>query len=548
MTSSFCKNRQQYNPKLPGVLGKAIDKTVAVSQSDADILYSKVDPEIAKLFVHTYGKSTVSVQKGTPESKSLIVGVVLSGGQAPGGHNVIIGLFEALKKCNQSNQLIGFLGGPSGLLDNKYISITNQVVQEYKNTGGFDMIGSGRTKLKTEQEFAKVAANAAVIGLDALVVIGGDDSNTNAAVLAEYFVANNLGIQVIGVPKTIDGDLKNSGIEVSFGFDTACRTYAELIGNISRDANSAKKYWHFIRLMGRSASHIALECALLTQPNVCLIGEEVKSKDWSLKQVARIVVDSVVARADNGDNFGIVLVPEGLIEFVPEIGQLITELNELLASNLQVSQLNKDQLLEWVHSNLSDINQRVFANLPTEIALQMLQDRDPHGNVQVSAIKTEELLISVVKSELDALASTGSYKGKFNAIGHFFGYEGRAAYPTNFDADYCFALGYTAYVLISSGLTGYIASIKDANLSVDQWQPQGVPLTSMMNIERRHGHDSPVIKKALVDLEGRPFARFVDSREAWAVATDYISPGPIQYFGPIDVCDIPPVTLTLEKQ
>ncbi|MCL1945424.1 MAG: diphosphate--fructose-6-phosphate 1-phosphotransferase [Firmicutes bacterium] len=547
MSAALHKYRLQYDPKLPGVLGKIVDKAV-ITEIENGSLYHDIDPRIAEMFKHTYGKPVVGIVKGQPQQKELVVGVVLSGGQAPGGHNVIIGLHEALKKCGDGNRLIGFLGGPSGLLENKYMVVNDKIVKDYKNTGGFDMIGSGRTKLKTAQEFAIVANTCKHHGINALVVIGGDDSNTNAAVLAEYFASNGIAIQVVGVPKTIDGDLKHGGIEISFGFDTACKTYAELIGNIARDANSAKKYWHFIRLMGRSASHIALECALLTQPNVCLIGEEIKEKKISLKQVASTIVDSIVARANQGNNFGIVLVPEGLIEFIPEIGVLISEINELLSHNaLEISKLDKEELLKWVGEHLLDTTKPVFASLPQAIALQMLAERDPHGNVQVSAIKTEELLMTVVQQQLDNLATKGEYKGKFNAIGHFFGYEGRAAYPTNFDADYCFALGHTAYVLIANGLTGYIASIKNSHLSVDQWQPQGVPLTSLMAVERRHGQDNPVIKKALVDLNGNPFKKLVANREQWAINTDYINPGPIQYFGPVEVSDIAPMTLVLEQ-
>lgn len=547
MSTPLYKHRLQYEPKLPTAL-KDISTTVAVEDVSAKDLFKNVDVKIKDLFPKTFGKPLVNISKGKPSATTLNVGVVLSGGQAPGGHNVIVGLYEALVKSNKSNKLYGFLGGPSGMLESKYIEITSKIVQEYKNTGGFDMIGSGRTKLKTEAEFAKVAENCKKIGINAVVVIGGDDSNTNAAVLAEYFAAHDLGIQVVGVPKTIDGDLKHGGIEISFGFDTACRTYSELIGNIARDANSAKKYWHFIRLMGRSASHIALECALQTRPNVTLIGEEVKEKKMSLKAVAGMIVDSVVARAANGENFGLVLVPEGLIEFVPEIGTLIAELNELLSHHAEeVSKLNKDQLLAWVESHISSGSKGVFVSLPKDIALQMLQDRDPHGNVQVSAIKTEELLMSVVKTELDALKSAGKYKGSFNAIGHFFGYEGRAAYPTNFDADYCFSLGHIAYVLLSSGLTGYICAVGDSHKSVDKWLPQGVPLTSLMNVERRHGQDNPVIKKALVDLNDAPFKELQKNRAKWAVETLAVNPGPIQYFGPVEVCDVAPMTLVLEK-
>ncbi len=508
--------------------------------------------EIKKLFPNTYGMKEVSFQKGTSHAKKRkeVVGVILSGGQAPGGHNVITGLFDALKSASEDNVLIGFKKGPSGLIEDDYIELTKEYVDQFRNTGGFDIIGSGRTKLETEEQFAIAKEVCKKHGITAIVIIGGDDSNTNAAVLAEYFAREKTGVQVIGCPKTIDGDLKNDVIEVSFGFDTATKTYSELIGNIERDANSAKKYWHFIKVMGRSASHIALECALETQPSVCLVSEEVEKKQMSLSDIADQVVSSIVRRAERGDNFGVVIVPEGLIEFVPEVKKLIGELNDIVA-------LKKDEfnaITEWnekysfMEKNLTKESFAVFASLPLDIEKQLLMDRDPHGNVQVSRIETEKLLIALCEKKLDLLKKEGKYNGKFSTLSHFFGYEGRCAFPSNFDADYCYSLGYNAFLLISNGYTGYLSTISNLSKSADEWKAGGIPITKMMNLEQRSGVKKPVIKKALVELDGKPFKYFEAHREKWATETCFTFPGAIQYYGPASVCDLPTRTLSLEHE
>jgi pyrophosphate--fructose-6-phosphate 1-phosphotransferase len=546
--SALQKTRYTYQPKLPAVLAREV----------ADIALELGGPttsvanggELSELFKRTYGKPVAAFVKGKNEkiNRSLTVGVILSGGQAPGGHNVIAGLFDGLKKGNPQSTLLGFLGGPIGLIENKTLEITAALIDRYRNTGGFDIIGSGRTKIETPEQFAAALETAKALGLDAVVIIGGDDSNTNAALLAEYFLAQGSAVQVIGCPKTIDGDLKNEHIEASFGFDTAVKTYSELIGNIERDATSAKKYWHFIRLMGRSASHIALECALQTQPNVALISEEVEAKGLSLGQIVDQICASVIKRAANKENFGVVLIPEGVIEIIPEMKKLIKELNDLLSSfgdELAKRTSFIDQLY-WLDLKLSPESAAVIRTLPPEIAKQLLMDRDPHGNVQVSRIDTEKLLIGMVEKRLGELKKTGDYGGKFSPLGHFFGYEGRCAFPTNFDADYCYVLGFSAFVLIASGLTGYISSVKNLVAPADQWIPGGVPLTMMMNMERRHGAKKPVIKKALVELDGAPFKTFAQARETWAEKTRYLFPGPIQYYGPPEVCDEPTKTLRLE--
>jgi pyrophosphate--fructose-6-phosphate 1-phosphotransferase len=519
---------------------------------------SFADKEALKeIFKHIYGKPVASFACGKNAQgkeldtrKELKVAVVLSGGQAPGGHNVIAGLFDGLKKGNPASKLYGFLGGPSGLINNKAAELTREIIDEYRNTGGFDIIGSGRTKIETPEQFASSLETAKNLDLNALVIIGGDDSNTNAALLAEYFAEKKTPIQVIGCPKTIDGDLKNEYIEASFGFDTACKTYCELIGNIERDAKSAKKYWHFIRLMGRSASHIALECALQTQPNICLISEEVEDKKMSLDQVVEYICASVIKRADNKENFGVILVPEGLIEFIPEIKRLIEELNDAIALNgADFSKFTTliDQLY-WLSREISPVSYKLFQSLPPEISRQLLMDRDPHGNVQVSRIDTEKLLMGMVEKRLAKLKEEGIYKGSFSAMGHFFGYEGRCAFPSNFDADYCYSLGYSAFALIAAGLTGYISSIRNLTAPAGEWVAGGIPLTMMMNLEQRHGSKKPVIKKALVEIKGKPFKAFDNERDIWAVKTSYLYPGAIQYFGPPEVCDQPTKTLKLEQQ
>ena len=482
-------------------------------------------------------------------SKAINVGVILSGGQAPGGHNVISGLFDEIKKLNPANRLYGFLMGPGGLVDHKYIEITEDFLQDYRNTGGFDMIGSGRTKLEKVDQFEKGLEIIRELGINAVVIIGGDDSNTNACVLAEYYAAKNYGVQVIGCPKTIDGDLKNDQIETSFGFDTACKTYAEVIGNIERDCNSARKYWHFIKLMGRSASHIALECALQTQPNICLISEEIQQKDLTLNQVVEQIAETVAYRASQGNNFGVVLIPEGLIEFIPAIGRLIQELSDLLAAHgADYKDLDKQAQREYILAHLSEANKATFETLPEGVARQLSLDRDPHGNVQVSLIETEKLLSEMVAAKLDEWKKEGKYDGKFAAQHHFFGYEGRCAAPSNFDADYCYALGTSAAQLIANGKTGYMAIVKNTTAGTDEWKAGGVPITMMMNMEKRNGEMKPVIRKALVELDGKPFKAFAAQRDKWAKETCYVYPGPIQYWGPSDVCDQTTKTLALEQE
>ena len=541
--------RYSYEPKLPMILRSAMNEIIAV---EGQATTSAADQDkIKALFPNTFGQKEISFQKGenTAEVKKNVVGVILSGGQAPGGHNVVSGLYDALKKANPENQLIGFLGGPSGLTDDKYLTFTDEYINEFRNTGGFDIIGSGRTKLETKEQFQKAAEVCKKHNINAIVIIGGDDSNTNAAVLAEYFKANNCGVQVIGCPKTIDGDLKNDDIEISFGFDTATKTFAELIGNIERDANSAKKYWHFIKLMGRSASHIALECALETQPNVCLISEEIEKNEMSLSQIADYVASSVVKRAEKGMNFGVVLIPEGLVEFVPEVKSLIAEINDILAAKgdeFNAIESIKDKIV-FMNKNLSAESLSVYSILPEGIQEQMIADRDPHGNVQVSKIESEKLVSSLVEARLKELKKEGKYDGKFNALHHFFGYEGRCAFPSNFDSDYCYSLGYNAFMLIQAGCTGYLSSIRNLSKPATEWKAGGMPITKMMNIERRHGEDKPVIKKALVELDGKPFKYFAENRDVWAVDTCYTFPGAIQYYGPESVCDLTTVTLKLEQ-
>ena len=542
--------RYQYNPKLPGMLRHGISEISVVSGGATE---SVADQEkIKALFPNTYGKNEIVFRKGvnTSEAKQLTVGVILSGGQAPGGHNVICGLYDALKATDPANVLYGFKGGPSGLLEDDYVIFDDAYINRYRNTGGFDIIGSGRTKLETEEQFAIVVENCRKHGVNALVIIGGDDSNTNAAVLAEYCAAHNTGIQVIGCPKTIDGDLKNEDIECSFGFDTATKTYSEIIGNIERDANSAKKYWHFVKVMGRSASHVALECALQTQPNICLIGEEVAAKKMSLAEIANYIADSVAARAAKGCNFGVAIIPEGIVEFVPEFSVLIAEINELLAGSkadaFNVLPTWEDKYA-FIKNGLTEQSMAVFALLPRNIQQQLFLERDPHGNVQVSLIESEKLFSALVAENLKARKAAGTYNGKFSPLHHFLGYEGRCAFPSNFDADYCYSLGYNAAMLIQYGFTGYLSKVSNLSKPAEEWVAGGMPITKMMNMERRHGHDKPVIRKALVDLEGAPFRYFAEHREAWAVETSFVYPGAIQYFGPAEVCDLTTRTLALEK-
>ena len=546
--SALQNARYSYKPKLPLILSGPIEEIAVEFGSPTEAISDR--EEIKDIFKNTYGKPLASFSKGKNDKihRELKVGVILSGGQAPGGHNVIAGLFDGLKKGNPNSTLYGFKGGPAGLIENKTIVLTNEIIDEYRNTGGFDIIGSGRTKIETPQQFASSLETAKNLKLDAIVVIGGDDSNTNAALLAEYFISNGSEIQVIGCPKTIDGDLKNEHIETSFGFDTACKTYSELVGNICRDTNSAKKYWHFIKLMGRAASHIALECAFQTQPNVCLISEEVEEKNLSLDKIVDQICASIAKRAENGDNFGVVLIPEGLVEFIPEIKKLIEELNDTIAAEEEkfASLAGFAEQLEWFSGRLSDVSYGILKMLPAEIAQQFLMDRDPHGNVQVSRIETEKLLVGMVETKLRVMKERKQYNGKFSTLTHFFGYEGRCAFPSNFDSDYCYSLGYSAFVLIASGLTGYLSSVKNLTAPADKWIAGGVPLTMMMNLEQRHGSKKPVIKKALVDLNGKPFKTFEEKRGAWAEKTSFLVPGAIQYFGPPEVCDTTTVTLKLE--
>lgn len=544
--SPLQKARYQYSPKLPGMLRNGISE-ICVKEGNAT--QSVADQEkIAALFPNTYGEKEITFEKGenTSAAKKQVVGVILSGGQAPGGHNVICGLYDALKATSKENILYGFKNGPIGLLEDNYVEFDDAYIDAYRNTGGFDIIGSGRTKLETEEQFAVAAKVCEKHGITAIVIIGGDDSNTNAAVLAEYFAAHNTGVQVIGCPKTIDGDLKNEDIECSFGFDTATKTYSELIGNIERDANSAKKYWHFVKVMGRSASHVALECALETQPNICLISEEVAAKKQSLSEIADYIADAVEKRSANGNNFGVAIIPEGVVEFVPEFKALIAEINELLAGN-KTEEFNAlgswEEKYAFIEKGLTAESMAVFAILPQTIQQQLFLERDPHGNVQVSLIESEKLFSALVK---DKLTERG-FTGKFNALHHFFGYEGRCAFPSNFDADYCYSLGYNAFMLIQYGYNGYLSKVSNLSKPAEEWVAGGMPITKMMNIERRNGEDKPVIKKALVELDGKPFKYFEANRDTWAVETAYTYPGAIQYYGPTEVCDLTTRTLALEK-
>ena len=544
-TSILQKERAAYQPKLPkGLQGAVKVQEGAPTQSVGD------QEEIRKLFPNTYGMPLVEFVPGdVANTKKMNVGIILSGGQAPGGHNVICGLFDAVKKLNPENRVYGFLMGPGGLVDHNYKELTAELIDEYRNTGGFDMIGSGRTKLEKEDQFEKGLEVIRKLDIKAVVIIGGDDSNTNACVLAEYYAAKNYGVQVIGCPKTIDGDLKNDQIETSFGFDTATKTYSELIGNIERDCNSARKYWHFVKLMGRSASHIALECALQVQPNICIVSEEVEAKDLSLNDIVEQISEAIAYRASKGWNFGTVLIPEGLIEFIPAIGRLIQELNDLLAAHgADYKDLDKQAQREYILAHLSEANRATFETLPEGVARQLSLDRDPHGNVQVSLIETEKLLSEMVDAKLAQWKKEGKYTGKFSALHHFFGYEGRCAAPSNFDADYCYALGVSAAQLIANGKTGYMAIVKNTTAPTDEWKAGGVPITMMMNMERRNGEMKPVIRKALVELDGKPFKAFAAKRDEWAKETCYIYPGPIQYWGPSSVCDRTTCTLALEQE
>lgn len=538
--------RASYQPKMPeGLMGNVRVEEGGATRSSGDC------EEIRKLFPHTYGMPVVTFapvpgESGLPEPVN--VGVILSGGQAPGGHNVIAGIFDGIKRLHPESRLYGFILGPAGLIEHEYKELTADIIDEYRNTGGFDIIGSGRTKLETKEQFDKGLEILKKLHVRALVIIGGDDSNTNACVLAEYYAAIGAGVQVIGCPKTIDGDLKNGQIETSFGFDTACKVYSELIGNIQRDCNSSRKYWHFIKVMGRSASHIALECALQTQPNICIVSEEVEAKAHSLDDIVNYIAGVVATRAAEGKNFGTVVIPEGLIEFIPAVKRLIRELNDFLANNQEeFDMVRRSGKRDYIISKLSPENAEIYGSLPETVARQLTLDRDPHGNVQVSQIETEKMLAEMVKVRLDEWEKEGKYKGKFATVTHFFGYEGRCATPSNYDADYCYSLGYTASMLIAAGKTGYMSSVKNTTAPASDWIAGGVPITMMMNMERRHGEMKPVIQKALVELDGKPFVYFAARRDRWAVETDYVYPGPIQYFGPTEVCDQPSKTLQLEQ-
>jgi pyrophosphate--fructose-6-phosphate 1-phosphotransferase len=537
--------RAEYQPKLPKALRGALKVVEGEpTQSVAD------QEEVKKLFPNTYGMPYLKFEasEGENSKKRINAGVILSGGQAPGGHNVIAGLFDGLKKLNPANKLYGFILGPGGLVDHNYMELTAEIIDEYRNTGGFDIIGSGRTKLEKKEQFDKGLEILKALDIKALVIIGGDDSNTNACVLAEYYKAIGAGVQVIGCPKTIDGDLKNSEIETSFGFDTATKVYSEVIGNIERDCNSAKKYWHFIKLMGRSASHVTLECALQTQPNITLIGEEVEAKNQTLDDVVTYIATVVAERASRGLNYGIVLVPEGLIEFIPAIKKLISELNDVLAANqAEFDMIQHNKKISYILSKLSPENAAIFQSLPEGVSRQLALERDPHGNVQVSLIETEQLLADMTAVKLEEWKKEGKFLGKFATQHHFFGYEGRCAAPSNFDADYCYSLGYNASMLIAAGKTGYMSSVKNTVAPAEEWIAGGVPITMMMNMEKRNGEMKPVIKKALVELDGAPFKEFVKHRAEWARETSFVYPGPIQYFGPTEVCDQPTKTLALEQ-
>ena len=536
--------RAAYQPKLP----KSLTGNVRICEGKATESVADQE-EIKKLFPNTYGLPVVQFEatEDAADYPAINVGVILSGGQAPGGHNVIAGLFDGIKKMNPESRLFGFLLGPGGLVDHNYKELTADIIDEYRNTGGFDMIGSGRTKLEKKEQFDKGLEILKALNIKAIVIIGGDDSNTNACVLAEYYKSINAGVQVIGCPKTIDGDLKNDMIETSFGFDTACKVYSEVIGNIQRDCNSARKYWHFIKLMGRSASHIALECALQVQPNICIISEEVEANNRSLDDIVTYIAEVIAKRAEHGDNFGTVLIPEGLIEFIPAMKSLIAELNDLLATNTDFIHIKKSHQREFIISKLSKDNAAIYESLPSLVAKQLTLDRDPHGNVQVSQIETEKLLSDMVGRKLAQWSEEGKYVGKFSALHHFFGYEGRCAAPSNFDTNYCYSLGYVAAALIANGKTGYMASVRNTVAQPEEWIAGGIPTTMMMNIERRNGEMKPVIKKALVDLNGNPFKAFVANRDKWAIGTEFVYPGPIQYFGPSEVCDQPSKTLQLEQ-
>jgi diphosphate-dependent phosphofructokinase len=548
--SALQKARYGFVPELPPLL-RAESCAVTVLKSAA-ATPEKDSEEIKNAYPATFGQPLLSFANGSnPEAVAKRrIGVLLSGGQAPGGHNVIAGLFDALKKANPDSELIGFHLGPAGLVNGDHEILRKEKIDAYRNTGGFDIIGSGRTKIETDDQINAAIANAKRLKLDALVIIGGDDSSTNAAFLAEVFSQRKIRTQVIGVPKTIDGDLKNKYIETSFGFDTATKVYSELIGNVTRDTCSSRKYWNFIKLMGRSASHIALECALSTHPNICLIGEEIAAKKMTLQDVLQNMCRIIAARAAKGMNYGIVLIPEGIVEFIPETANLIHELNHNWSSYEQVfsGPTPLDLKKKWLCSHISREAFATLDQLPSEVAEQFLGLRDPHGNIIVSQIETEKLFISMIKNYLVSMSAAGSFTGKFSPMSQFYGYEGRSVYPSNFDANYCYALGTASFLLIANGVTGYIASVNNLAKPCREWTAGGVPLTMMMNMEDRKGTRKPVIAKSLVDIDGAPFKAFAAQREKWGVETDYVFPGPIQYFGPDEVCNRTTETLRLESE
>ncbi|XP_030459545.1 pyrophosphate--fructose 6-phosphate 1-phosphotransferase subunit beta-like isoform X1 [Syzygium oleosum] len=520
------RSRLHRSLPLPSVLGRSfhvVDGPPSSAAGDPD--------EIAKLFPNLFGQPSAklvpspSSTGATKDQKALKIGVVLSGGQAPGGHNVISGIFDYLQEHTSGSKLYGFRGGPAGIMKCKYVELSSEFIYPYRNQGGFDMLCSGRDKIETPEQIKQAEETAKKLDLDGLLVIGGDDSNTNACLLAENFREKNMKTRVIGCPKTIDGDLKCKEVPTSFGFDTACKIYAELIGNVMVDCRSSGKYYHFVRLMGRAASHITLECALQTHPNITIVGEEVAAKKLTLKNVTDYITDIICKRSEIGYNYGVVLIPEGLIDFIPEVQQLISELNEILAHDVV------DERGIW-KKKLQCQSKELFELLPQEIQKQLLLERDPHGNVQVAKIETERMLIEMVETELEKRRKEGSYGGKFIGQSHFFGYEGRCGLPTDFDANYCYALGHAAGALLHSGKTGLICSVANLSAPVDEWTVGGTALTSLMGVERRHGKFKPVIKKALVELEGAPFKKFASLRDGWALKNRYVNPGPIQFVGP----------------
>ncbi|WP_040235710.1 diphosphate--fructose-6-phosphate 1-phosphotransferase [Borrelia crocidurae] len=553
MISILQKERYKYVPRLPKILTNDFQNISVVFGDKTDALGNK--DELREVFENTYGLPVVNFIQGSSNvdfTKILNVGIILSGGPAPGGHNVVAGIFDAIKKSNSNSKIFGFKGGPAGLLDDKKIEITQDLIDAYKNTGGFDIVSSGRTKIETYVQYEQVLSVVLKNNLNALIIIGGDDSNTNAALLAEFFKKKHHDIQVIGVPKTIDADLRNEHIQISFGFDSATKTYSEMVGNLCRDAMSAGKYWHFIKIMGRSASHVALECALKTHPNICIISEEVLAKNKTLSEIVEDIAFVVIKRSLKGYNFGVIIIPEGVIEFIPEVKSLMIELCSIFDSNEEEFKgLDVEDIRKVFISKLSEYMKKVYVSLPLFIQIELVNsvlERDPHGNFHVSRVPTEKLFMEMVSVRLEELRNLGEYSGKFSPIDHFFGYEGRSVTPSNFDSDYCYSLGYNAALLVLNGFTGYMSTIKNLNKNSTEWIAGGVPITMMMNMEERYGVLKPVIKKALVDLNGAPFNEFVKHREQWAINNLYVFPGPIQYFGASELVDEITLTLKLELE